>query len=330
MKAVVIARHGGVDGLEVRDVERPPAPTADRVQVRVRAAGLNRADILQRLGRYPAPTGVPSDIPGLEFAGEVDCVGEQVTSWRPGQRVFGITAGGAQTEYVVVAENTLAEIPANLDWIRAAAVPEVFMTAHDALLTQAGLRVGETVLIHAAGSGVGTAAIQLVHAAGARSFGTSRTAKKLQRATSFGLSESIAVGDDPNAFVAAVKEWTGGRGVDVILDLVGGAYLEANLNALALKGRLMLISTSAGAKAQLDLSKLMGRRASIIGTVLRARSPEEKATATRLFAAQVVPLLANGSVQPVVDSVFRLDEVREAHQRLESNETFGKVVLRIE
>jgi len=330
MKAVVIVKHGGVDGLEVRKVDTPPRPTAERVLVRVRAAALNRADILQRLGRYPAPPGVPQDIPGLEFAGEIESVGENVTTWRAGDRVFGITAGGAQAQYVVVPEGTLAEIPANLDWTQAAAVPEVFITAHDALFTQAKLTIGETVLIHAAGSGVGTAAIQLARAAGAQPYGTSRTAEKLERARAFGLENFVAVGDEPNKFADAVKEWTNGKGVNVILDLVGGAYFEANLDSLALKGRMMLVGTTAGSQANFNFSKVMGKRATITGTLLRARSLEEKTTATRLFAMQVCPLLTSGAVKPVVDSTYALEDIRAAHLRLESNETFGKVVLVID
>src|SRR6266513_1506295 len=241
MKAVTIITHGGVEGLEVRQVPDPPRPTADRVRVRVHAAALNRADILQRLGRYPAPPGFPANIPGLEFAGEVDEVGEEVRMWPKGQRVFGITGGGAQAEYVTIPENTLAEIPANLNWTEAAAVPEVFITAHDALCTQAKLKMGERVLIHAAGSGVGTAAIQLAHAAGATVYGTSRTAGKLQRASPLGLDESIDVGNTPDKFAEAVREWTSGAGVHVILDLVGAAYLKANLESLASTGRLMFV-----------------------------------------------------------------------------------------
>lgn len=329
MKAAVIVTHGGVAGLEIREVATPATPTADRVRVRVRAAGLNRADILQRRGHYPAPPGAPPDIPGLEFAGAVDQVGAEVRSWQTGQRVFGITSGGAQAEYVVVPESSLAEIPDRLDWAEAAAVPEVFITAHDALFTQADLRMGESLLVHATGSGVGTAAIQLARAAGAKVFGTSRTAEKLEKAKPYGLDQAIAPGDDPQRFVAAVKEWTTGKGVDVILDLVGAAYLEANLAALAARGRLMLVSTTSGAKATLDLGAAMSKRVRITGTVLRSRSTEEKATATRLFARQVVPLLASGAVRPVIDRAYQLMEIREAHTYLESNETFGKVVLLI-
>ena len=327
MQAVVIVSQEGEGRLEVREVRRPEA-RADRVRVRVRAAGLNRADLLQKRGRYPAPAGAPADIPGLEFAGEVERVGEEVRAWKPGQRVFGITAGGAQAGYVVVPENHLAEVPDGLDFAEAAAVPEVFITAHDALFTQARLQTGETALVHAAGSGVGTAAVQLARAAGAGAvYGTARTAGKLERARAFGLDEGVAVGDEPRAFAEAVRAWTKGRGADVILDLVGASYLEANLDALAPRGRLMLVGTLGGATAALDFRKVMGKRLSVRGTVLRARSDEEKARAVRLFAAHVCPLLARGLVRPVVDSSFALEQAGAAYRRLESNETFGKVVL---
>jgi putative PIG3 family NAD(P)H quinone oxidoreductase len=329
MKAVYITKHGGPEVLEVVDLETVPPPTADRVRVRVRAAALNRADVLQRVGHYPAPAGYPQKIPGLEFAGEIDEVGNDVRSWKQGQRVFGITAGGAQAEYVVVPENHLAEIPRNLNWAEAAAVPEVFITAHDALFTRAHLQPGQTMLVHAAGSGVGTAAIQLTRAAGAKAFGTSRTADKLERAKEYGLNNAVVLGEDPQILIPAVDEWTKGRGVDVIIDLVGSKYLEANLRALAGKGRLILVSTTAGDQAMLDFSIVMQKRLTIIGTVLRARSNEEKATATRLFAEQVVPLLADGSVKPVIDRTYKLEEIRAAHARMESNESFGKIVLTI-
>lgn len=330
MRAVRIVAEGGVEGLEVGEVERPRA-FADRVRVRVRAAALNRADLLQRRGRYPAPPGVPADIPGLEFAGEVESVGNEVRAWREGQRVFGITAGGAQAGYVVVAESALAEVPPNLSWEEAAAVPEVFITAHDALFSQARLGVGESVLIHAAGSGVGTAAAQLARAAGAHGvYGTARTPEKLERAREFGLDQGIAVGEDPDVFAAAAHGWTKGAGVNVILDLVGASYLSANLDALAERGRLMLVGTVGGGRAEFDFGVAMSKRLRITGTVLRARSAEEKARAVRRFAAQVSPLFERGVVRPVVDCVYPMDEVRAAHLRLESNETFGKVVLKIQ
>jgi NADPH:quinone reductase len=327
MKAVIISKPGGVEVLRIRDVAPPSSPQTDQVVVRVRAAALNRADILQRKGRYPAPPGAPADIPGLEFAGEIDQVGPGVTAWKTGDRVFGITAGGAQAEYIVTRSDHLAAVPANLDWPQAAAVPEVFITAHDALFTQAGLVSGETLLVHAAGSGVGTAAIQLAHASGAKSFGTARSAEKLERANELGLDESFVVKDDPLAFVDVVHRWTGKQGVNVILDLVGGGYLAANLQSLAPKGRMMLVGTTSGAQATLDLGIMLTKRLTLRGTVLRARSDEEKATATRLFSREVVPLLAAGTVRPIIDRIYKLSEVSDAHERMELNANFGKIVL---
>lgn len=329
MRAVRIASHEDGGKLEVAEVERP-SPSADRVSVRVAAAGLNRADLLQKRGRYPAPAGVPADVPGLEFAGVVERVGAEVRAWTKGQRVFGITAGGAQAEYVVVPENHLAEVPSNLSLEEAAAVPEVFITAHDALFTQAGLRMGERVLVHAVGSGVGTAAVQLARAAGAGAvYGTARTAEKIERARGFGLDDGAVVASGRRGFAEAVSEWTKGEGVNVLLDLVGASYLEANLDALSHRARMILVGTLGGAVAQMDYRKVMGKRLTLRGTVLRARSNEEKARAVRLFAAEVVPLLARGRVCPVVDRVFSLSDAEAAYAHLESNETFGKVILRI-
>jgi putative PIG3 family NAD(P)H quinone oxidoreductase len=327
VRAIVITTFGGVEGLEIREVPDAPSASLDRVRVRVRATGLNRADILQRLGRYPAPPGYPQDIPGMEFAGEVESMGDEVRDWKIGDRVFGIIGGGGQAEYVTVPANHLARVPSNLDWAEAAAVPEVFMTAHDALFTQCGVTIGEHVLIHAAGSGVGTAAIQLVRAAGAFAYGTSRTADKLERAKEFGLISSVVVDGNPAAFVDAAKQWTDGAGVNVVLDLVGAAYLNANLQSLAPKGRLIFVGTTSGSKAEIDYAIAMSKRLRIMGTSLRTRSLEEKATATRSFTEQVVPLLASGAVRPVIDRIFPLEDVRAAHERIESNESFGKVVL---
>ncbi len=324
MRAVVITSYGGVEGIGLQEVDTP-----DRVRVRVHAAGLNRADILQRRGHYPAPPGYPPNIPGMEFAGEVESIGDAVRTWKIGDRVFGITAGGAQAELVVVPASNLARIPAVLDWVQAGAMPEIFITAHDALFTRAGLHMGERVLIHAAASGVGTAAIQLGHAAGATVYGTSRTADKLERIRdlNLGLDASVAVGDTPAKFVEAVQNWTDGAGVDVILDLVGGNYFSANLEALASRGRLICVGTMAGAKSEIDLGLLLRKRVSIIGTTLRGRSLEEKAQATRLFASSVLPLVSRGAIRPVIDRVYPVDEIRDAHERMESNLIFGKIVL---
>lgn len=326
MKAVVITRPGGPDVLDIHDVPAPQ-PAAGEVLVRVRAAGLNRADLLQREGRYPAPPGVPADIPGLEFAGEVAQLGPDVAQWTNGQRVFGIVAGGAQAEYLVTNAHTVAEVPANLDWTAAAAIPEVFITAHDAMLKQAALRAGETVLVHAVGSGVGLAAVQLARAFSAVPYGTARHADKIERARVLGLEDGVVLSGSLEPLAEAAQRWTSGRGFDVILDLVGGPYVSASVDVLALKGRLMLIATSAGARAEFNLGRALSRRVTIRGTVLRARPLEEKIAVTRAFTAEVVPLFASGKLRPNIDSVFPLADVRQAHQRLESNQTFGKVVL---
>ena len=327
MRAVVINSFGGVGGIAWQEVAAPPPPTADWVRARVRAAGLNRADLLQREGKYPPPPGYPAEIPGLEFAGEVEALGESARLWKVGDRVFGITAGGGQAEYVVVPESNLARIPAELDWTQAAAMPEVFITAHDALFTRAGLQMGESVLIHAAGSGVGTAAVQLAHVAGATVYGTSRTADKLAQVRALGLDESITLRDSPGDFVERVRELTNGAGVDVIIDLVGGAYFPLNLEALAARGRLICVSTAAGRKSEIDLGLVLRKRATIVGTVLRPRTIEEKAEATRRFAAHVLPLVSRGVIRPIVDRVYSPREIRAAHEYLESNRSVGKVVL---
>lgn len=326
MRAVVIPTP---DTLEIRDVPRPE-PGVGQVLVRVRAVGLNRADILQRQGRYPAPPGAPADIPGLEFAGEIAALGDDVHEWRVGQRVFGIVGGGAYAEYLVAHERAIAEIPPTLDWSAAAAVPEAFITAHDALVSQAELRASERVLVHAVGSGVGLAAVQLVRAMGAIPYGTARGAEKIDAARRLGLEDGVVVaGGDLAAIAERARAWTGGAGVDVVLDLVGGGYVPASIDALAVRGRLILIGTLAGARAELPLGRVLRSRLTIRGTVLRARPLEEKIAATRAFAREVVPLLERGVVRPVVDSTFPLEEVRAAHARLESNATIGKVVLTV-
>lgn len=329
MRAVWITRVGGPEVMEVREVGKPLI-TPDQVLVRVRASALNRADLLQRQGKDPPPPGIPAEIPGIEFAGEVADVGNSVRSWKPGQRVFGLLGGGAHAEYVVTHERLVAEIPANLDWAQAAAVPEVFITAHDALWLQAGLRPSETVLISAVGSGVGLAAVQLVRAIQAIPYGTSRTAGKLEQAKHFGLEAGLAVRENCDEMVAAANQWTLGKGISVFLDLVGGPYVKAAQKLLALKGRMILVGTVAGGSYELDASHVMRKRLEIRGTVLRSRSLEEKIQVTQSFASEVVPLLARGTVRPAIDSKFSIDDIAKAHARLESNETMGKVVVMME
>jgi NADPH2:quinone reductase len=328
MKAVVIARPGGPEVLELREVERP-TPGVGEVLVRVRATALNRADLMQREGRYPAPPGAPPDIPGLEFAGEVAALGPGAREWREGDRVFGIVGGGAYAEYLTTHERALAPVPESLGWDEAAAVPEAFITARDALVSQAAVRASEKVLIHAIGSGVGLAAVQLARAFGALPYGTSRTEDKIVRAREFGLEDGVVLARDPGPLAEAVSRWTDGRGVDLVLELVGGPYVAADVEALAPRGRLVLIGTVAGAHSSLDLRRVLTRRLTIRGTVLRARPLEEKILATRAFASEVVPLIARGAVRAVVDSTFELERAADAHRHLESNATFGKVVVRV-
>lgn len=325
MKAVVIKGKGGPEVLHVEDVPRPEA-RGESVLVRVHAAALNRADLLQARGLYPAPPGVPADIPGLEFAGVVEAVGPDAGGQaKVGDRVFGIVAGGAQAEYLTTHPRMLAKIPDALDFASAGAVPEAFLTAHDALATQGGLAPGEAVLIHAAGSGVGTAAVQIARAMGCTTIGTSRTSDKLDRAKALGLD--VAVVNPSGEFADEVRRRTGGEGVPVILDLLGAKALAENLKAVAKRGRIVVVGLLTGAKAEIDLNALLARRATVVGTTLRARPLEEKIAATRLFADRVVPWLERGAVKPVLDSTFPLDDVRKAHEHLASNASFGKVVL---
>lgn len=328
MKAVVINHFGGPEVLEISEVPTP-RPGPEEVLVRVRSSGLNRADLLQRLGRYAAPAGAAQNIPGLEFAGEVAESGANAQRWRKGDRIMGIIGGGAHAEFVTAHQDAVAAVPANLDWPAAGAIPEVFITAHDAL-RQAGFKSEDNVLIHAVGSGVGLAATQLVHAFGGHAFGTSRTADKIERAKGFGLDSGFAV-PQPSSLsgLAAFAEHVTGRGFEVVLDLNGGPYFAASLEAMTVKGRLVLIGSVAGAKTEVDLSQILRKRLRVVGTVMRARSLPEKIAITNAFANEVVPLLGEGTIQPVIDSVFPLDQIQDAHRRLESNDTFGKVVLTI-
>ncbi|HLM61631.1 MAG TPA: NAD(P)H-quinone oxidoreductase, partial [Pyrinomonadaceae bacterium] len=321
MKAVYVKNFGGAENLEIREVENPSKPAGREVLINVKAAGLNRADILQREGFYPAPKGFPEKILGLEFAGEVAETGESVTNFKIGDRVFGITAGGAQAEFLTTDESLLAMIPENLSFIEAAAIPEAFITAHDAIFTQANLQENETLLIHAVGSGVGLAALQLAKAKNIITVGTSRTADKLEKCREFGLdfgivTESASVKSNPNYFAAIIKEKTASKGADVILDLVGAKYFAANLESLALKGRLILVGLTSGAKAEFDLGTALTKRARIIGTVLRSRSMEEKAATTGDFARDVLPLISEGKIKPNLDKVFSIEAVRLAHEYL--------------
>ena len=314
-------------------VDRPtPDPVDDQALVRVHGAGLNRADLLQLAGNYPAPAGSPPDIPGLEFAGVVEALGPQATGVSTGARVFGIAGGGAHAEYITVPAAQCAPVPEGLDLVTMGGAPEAFVTAHDALVTQAELRAGEWVLVHAVGSGVGTAALQLATALGARVVGTARTPTKLERCQELGLVHAIVppLSDsgelDVDALAWNILEVTEG-GVAVTIDLAGGRYVEVDIAAAALRGRIVLVGAIAGTSATLPVHITMAKRLAIFGTVLRARDPHEKAAATAAFVRDVVPLLADRRVAPVVDAVFPLDRAAEAYELVKSDKTFGKVIL---
>jgi putative PIG3 family NAD(P)H quinone oxidoreductase len=328
MRAVVITRPGGPEVLQVQ--ERPtPIPRAGEILVSVHASAVNRADLLQRQGLYPAPPGAPTDIPGLEYAGEVAAVSPGVTRWKEGDRVFGITGGGAYAEFVTVDAETVARVPDRLDWTNAAAVPEAFITAHDALVVQARVQRGETVLVHAVGSGVGLAGIQVAVAWEAMPFGTARTAEKVEKAKGFGLVDGIVIEKDVEALLPACERWTSGKGIDITLDLVGGDYLGASIRASAARARIMLIGTVAGRSSTIPTGMVLGKRLTLRGTVLRSRPLEEKRAANAAFAAEVVPRFESGALRPTIDSIFDLEQATAAHERVASNATFGKVVLRV-
>ncbi len=327
MKAVVFGGKGGPEVARMSDIP-DPAPQRGEVLVRVRAAALNRADLLQRRGLYPPPPGYREDVPGLELAGEVAALGEGVTGWKAGDRVMAIAAGEAQAEYAIVDPYMLMRIPEGLSFAEAATLPEAGITAHDAMVTQGGMRSGWTVLVHAVGSGVSTAALQIAKAMGGAVIGTSRTADKLEKARALGLDHGILLGgkEEPR-FAEEVLRLTGRAGVPVILDFVGAPYVAENLAALARQGRIISIGTLGGTKATVDLGLLMRARGQISGTVLRPRPLHEKIQATQAFARDVLPLVASGRVRPVLDRALPAAAVREAHEQMERNESFGKIVL---
>lgn len=322
-KAIRIREPGGPEVLEVGEIELPnPGPS--QVMVEVAAAGLNRADCLQRRGFYPAPPGVPVDVPGLEFAGVIQSVGDAISAWKPGDPVMGIVGGGSMATRVVTEAAELMPVPKELSLEEAAAVPEVFLTAYDAIVLQGGLQAGQTVLLHAVASGVGTAAIQIASALGATTVGTSRTAHKLPRCTELGLSHAVLVeeGQFADTVLAAVPE-----GVNVVLDTIGAAYLSQNVKVIAKKGRIIVIGLMGGVKGELALGALLAKRASIHGSVLRSRTPAEKAELTKSFTDEMLGRFATGDLKPIIDDVLPMTDVQAAHTRMDANETFGKLVL---
>ncbi len=308
-----------LDRLELRD----PGPS--EVLVEVAAAGLNRADCLQRRGVYAAPPGTIADVPGLEFAGRVARLGSEVQQLRVGDAVMAIASGGAMATHVIAHERELLPVPAGLELVQAAAIPEVFMTAYDALFLQAGLGIGQYALIHAVASGVGTAAVQLVRATGARAIGTSRSAEKLERVKELGLEHGVLTSEP--RFADRVKEITQGRLAQAVLDTVGAKYLAENIRAVATNGTIVVIGLLGGIHGELPLGLLVHKRANLRGSVLRARPLEEKIALAQAFTRAVLPLFVQGSLRPVVEDVMPMAEVQSAHIRMESDALYGKLVL---
>jgi putative PIG3 family NAD(P)H quinone oxidoreductase len=322
MRAVVFTAAGGPEVISIREVPTP-SPGPGEIRVRVKAAGLNRADIYQRRGGYPAPAGWPADIPGLEYAGDIDALGPRVTSWRSGDRVMGLVGGGAQAEAVVVRAEEVLPLPANLSYAEGAAIPEVFYTAYDALVNRARLAAGERVLIHAVGSGVGTAAAQIAKYLGATVIGTSRSGEKLARAAAYGVD--VGIDTSRTAFASAV-----GDPVHVVLDVLGAAALADHVSILAVRGRLVILGLLAGRRTEVDLEPVLHKRLEVIGSVMRSRGPEERAALTAEFRERVLPLFEPRDgpprLRPVVERTYPMERLAEAHGVMERNENFGKLV----
>lgn len=330
MRAVILESYGGPEVNVVREVA-DPTPGPEEVLVEIRASALNRADLLQRAGLYPSPPlpgypdgAAPGEVPGLEFAGTVRAIGARVTMWKPGDKVMAVTGVGGFASRTVAHERVLLPVPSSVDLADAAAIPEVWITAWDALWRQCGLRPGETALVHAGGSGVGTAAIQLCRAIGARVIVTC-SASKTERCEALGAARAVDYRRED--FVAAARDATGGAGVDVILDVVGGDYLDRNLDALALKGRLIQVGVMNPAPATVALGKLLPKRATVIGTVLRSRPLEEKIAVARQFSREVLPGFDDGRFAPVIDRRYPLDQVGAAQDYLAANDSFGKILI---
>jgi putative PIG3 family NAD(P)H quinone oxidoreductase len=325
MRAVVLRSHGGPDVLQFEDVASPIIGEQD-VLVTVAATALNRADLLQRMGFYPNPFPSGPEIPGLEFAGTVAAIGEKVTAWSIGDRVMGITSGGAYAEQLSIHERQAMAVPSGMSLQDAAGIPEVFITAWDALVVQGGLTSGRWAMVHAGASGVGTAAIQICKAIGARIVVTC-SGGKVDACRALGADVVVDYGSQD--FVAEVAAATGGAGVDVILDVIGGDYVERTIASLAVKGHIIQVGVMAGKPVPFNVGLLLGKRASITGTVLRARPLEEKIAISQRFASEMLPLFATGQLKPVIDSVYAFADIASAHEYMASNGNVGKIVITV-
>ena len=325
MRVITITAPGGPEVLAIAEVP-DPEPAADEVVIEVAAAGLNRADLLQRQGLYPPPPGAPP-YPGMECSGRISRLGSDVTGWKVGDEVCALLAGGGYAERVAVPAGQVLPVPEGVSLIDAAALPEVACTVHSNVVTLAGLAPGDTFLVHGGASGIGTMAIQLTRALGARVACTAGSAVKLDRCRELGADLAISYLSED--FVAAVSDFTGGAGADVILDIIGASYLQRNVSALATGGRLMVIGLQGGTRAELDLNALLRKRARVHATTLRGRPAPEKAAIVSAVREQVWPLVESGQVRPVIETVLPLAEADQAHRLMEAGRHVGKILLRV-
>ena len=325
MKAVLVTSPGGAENLVIGEVEKPE-PKSYEILVKVVATALNRADILQREGKYPPPKGA-SPILGLEMSGEVVALGESVTKWKVGDQVFGLLPGGGYAEFAVIHQDMAMPLPGNANLIEAAAIPEVFLTAYQALFWLGKLQKGEAVLIHAGGSGVGTAAIQLAKALETKIIVTASGGK---HQVCLDLGAAWAIDYQTQDFKKKVREYTDENGVNVIIDFVAAPYFHQNIDSLSIDGRLVLLATLGGGQVEnIDLRKVLSKRLQIIGSTLRARSLDYQVALTQAFAAFAMPRFQQGEIKPIIDKVFDWKEVQEAHRYMEANKNIGKIVLKI-
>lgn len=325
MKAIIRTGDGGPEVLQLADVPSPE-PTETQLLVDVKATALNRADLLQRRGAYPPPPG-ESEILGLEIAGTVSAIGSEVQGFSENDNVFGLVAGGGYAEQTVLDYRMAMVIPDGWRFEEAAAIPEVFFTANENIFTLGRLTAGETILIHAGGSGVGTAGIQIAKHAGARVFATTGTPEKIENCITLGAT--TAINYKQSDFVTEIERLTDGEGVDVVLDFIGAPYLSRNLQILKVKGRLLQVGLMGGSTTDIDLGVIMRRRLQVIGSVMRPQSLDEKIAITQRFVERWLPELKNGTLKPVIDKVFPLAQASQAHEHMEDNRNFGKIILKI-
>lgn len=324
MKAVVITQPGAPEVLQIE--ERPrPVPLSHEVLIKVAAAGINRPDVFQRKGNYPPPPGAPQDIPGLEIAGIIEAVGDNVTQWQPGDRVCALVIGGGYAEYCTAPEGSCLRVPENLTLVEAASLPETFFTVWSNVFDRGHLKPGESLLVHGGSSGIGVTAIQIAKALGSTVYVTAGSEAKCRFCEQLGANKAINYKKEN--FAEAIAQLTEGHGLDVILDMIGGDYTPDNLKALANEGRLVMINSMNGKDVQVDLSVVMRKRLNITGSMLRPRDVEFKAAIAKQLKKHVWPLLANGNIKPVIQQVFPASEAAQAHQLMESSEHIGKIVL---